>query len=41
MGEALLAFDLADALLEKSGGDSLREVKRNYQGYLKQVRKYI
>lgn len=38
VGEALLAVDLADALLEKTGGDSLREMKRNYEGYCKQVR---
>jgi chorismate synthase len=37
IGEAILAFELADALLEKTGGDSIAEVKRNFQGYLKQV----
>ncbi|MBI3322060.1 MAG: chorismate synthase [Candidatus Omnitrophica bacterium] len=37
VGEAVLAFELANALLEKLGGDSMAEVKRNYRGYLKQV----
>jgi chorismate synthase len=37
IGEAVVAYEIADALLEKCGGDSLKEVKRNYQGYLKQV----
>ena len=37
VGEAVAAFELANAFLEKFGGDSLREVKRNFQGYLKQV----
>jgi chorismate synthase len=40
IGEAILAFELADALLEKTGGDSLEEVKRNYEGYLKQVKQF-
>jgi chorismate synthase len=34
VGEAMLALVLADALLEKFGGDSLQEVQRNIQGYL-------
>ncbi len=40
IGEAILGFELADALLEKTGGDSLAEVKRTYQGYLKQIRTF-
>ena len=40
IGEAILGFEIADALLEKTGGDSLAEVKRNYQGYLKQIRSF-
>jgi chorismate synthase len=40
VGEAMLAFVLADALLEKHGGDSLVELTRNLQGYLDQVRRY-
>ena len=37
VGEAMVAFELAAALLEKFGGDSLKETKRNYDGYLKQI----
>lgn len=37
IGEAVVAFELAKALLEKFGGDSLRELKRNIEGYRKQV----
>ena len=37
VGEAMVAFELAKALLEKFGGDSLKEVKRNRDGYLRQV----
>ncbi|OQA57849.1 MAG: Chorismate synthase [Candidatus Omnitrophica bacterium ADurb.Bin277] len=38
IGEALVAFVLADAFLEKFGGDSLTEIRRNFNGYLKQIR---
>jgi chorismate synthase len=34
VGEAVLALALADAFLEKFGGDSLAEVRRNYDGYI-------
>jgi chorismate synthase len=34
VGEAVVALVLADALLEKTGGDSLAEVRRNLDGYL-------
>jgi chorismate synthase len=37
IGEAIVAFEVADAMLEKFGGDSIVETKRNYEGYLKQV----
>ena len=37
IGEAIVAFELADAFLEKFGGDSLKEIRRNYEGYLKQI----
>ncbi len=40
VGEAMLALVLADALLEKVGGDSLGELTRNLQGYLDQIRRY-
>jgi chorismate synthase len=37
VGEAMLALVLADAMLEKFGGDSLAEMRRNYEGYLRQL----
>ncbi|MCE9625019.1 MAG: chorismate synthase [Deltaproteobacteria bacterium] len=40
IGEAVIAITLADAFLEKFGGDSLREIRRNYDGYIEQVREY-
>ncbi len=38
IAEAVVAFELARAVLEKFGGDSLREIQRNHAGYLEQVR---
>src|SRR4051812_6289284 len=40
IGEAMVALVLAQAFLEKFGGDSLGETKRNYAGYLDQVRSF-
>jgi chorismate synthase len=40
IGEAMVAIVLAQALLEKFGGDSLAETKRNYEGYLQQVKNF-
>jgi chorismate synthase len=37
IAEAMVAFVLADAMLEKFGGDSLGETKRNYDAYLSHV----
>lgn len=37
VGEAMVAIVLADAMLEKFGGDSLAEMRRNYDGYLEQL----
>ena len=37
IAEAMLCIVLADAFLEKFGGDSLAEVRRNYDGYLSHV----
>ena len=34
IAEALVAVALADAMLEKFGGDSLAEMRRNYDGYV-------
>jgi chorismate synthase len=36
VGEAMVAITLCDAVLEKFGSDSLRELKRNVEGYLEQ-----
>lgn len=38
IAEAMTAFVLAQAVMEKFGGDSLRELKRNVDGYLAQLR---
>jgi len=38
--EAMLAIVLADAMREKFGGDSLAEMKRNYDAYLEQLRRF-
>lgn len=35
--EAVVALVVADAFLEKFGGDSLVEIRRNYEGYLEQI----
>jgi chorismate synthase len=40
IAEAVVAFEVAAAFLDKFGGDSLVEVARNYRGYLDQVRNY-
>ena len=40
VGEAVAAIELANAFLEKFGGDSLAEMKRNFRGYLQQVEKF-
>ena len=40
IGEAMIAFELARAILEKFGGDSLRELKRNHENYLRQIRQF-
>jgi chorismate synthase len=39
-GEAMVALVLAAAILDKFGGDSLRETKRNYEAYLEQVKTF-
>ncbi|HVM92520.1 MAG TPA: chorismate synthase [Terriglobales bacterium] len=38
--EAMVALTLARCALEKFGGDSLREMKRNFEGYLEQLKHY-
>ncbi len=37
IGEAMVALVLADAFMEKFGGDSIPETRRNYLGYVKTV----
>src|SRR5271170_6925779 len=38
--EAMVALAFGRLVLEKFGGDSLRELKRNYDGYVEQIRAY-
>jgi chorismate synthase len=40
VGEAVIAFEMASAMIEKFGGDSLDEMKRNYDGYVASVRAF-
>ena len=40
IGEAMVAIVLAQAFLEKFGGDSLTETRRNFEGYSEQVRNF-
>ncbi len=40
VGEAMVALVLAQAFLDKFGGDSLRETKRNYENYIAQVKEF-
>jgi chorismate synthase len=40
IGEAMVAIVLAQAFLEKFGGDSLGETKRNHDGYIEQVKNF-
>lgn len=40
IGEAMTAIVLASALIEKFGGDSLGEMRRNYDSYQQQVREF-
>jgi len=37
IGEAMVALTVADAFLEKFGGDSIAEIKRNYDSYIDYV----
>lgn len=40
IGEAMVAIVLARAMREKFGGDSLKEMKRNFEGYCRQLAEY-
>jgi len=39
-GEAMTALVLAGAFIEKFGGDSLGETRRNFDGYMKQIEQF-
>ena len=40
IGEAMVALVLAQSFLDKFGGDSLRESRRNFDGYIQQVKEF-
>ena len=40
VGEAMVAITICDAILEKFGGDSMRELVRNIAGYREQVAEF-
>lgn len=40
IGEAMVALTIADASLEKFGGDSIAETKRNYDSYIEYIKKF-
>jgi chorismate synthase len=37
IGEAMVALVLADAMLEKFGGDNIRETVANYKAYMQTI----
>ena len=37
VAEAMCALVLADAVLEKFGGDSVQETRRNFESYMKNL----
>jgi len=39
VAEAVIAIEIASAFLEKFGSDSIKEIKRNYEGYIEQIKK--
>lgn len=40
VGEAVIAFEVANAMIEKFGGDSLEEMKRNFDAYQAYVKSF-
>jgi chorismate synthase len=40
VAEAVVAIEIANAFLEKFGGDSISEIKRNYLGYLDYLKEF-
>jgi chorismate synthase len=39
-GEAMVSFVLAQAMIEKFGGDSLTEARRNFEAYRLQLKNF-
>ncbi len=39
-GEAMVSIVLAEAMIEKFGGDSLGEMRRNFDGYVRQLKEF-
>jgi chorismate synthase len=37
IGEAMVAITIAGAFLEKFGGDSMKELERNYRGFMESL----
>ena len=40
VGEAVIAFEMANAMIEKFGGDTVEEMKRNFEAYQQYVRTF-
>ena len=40
VGEAMMAIVLAEAFLEKFGGDSIQEIRHNYDAYLDSLKSW-
>jgi chorismate synthase len=40
VGEAVAAFVIAQVMAEKFGGDSILEMKRNFDGYVEQAGRF-
>ena len=40
VGESVIAYEMANALIEKFGGDTLDEMKRNFEAYQEYVRSF-
>ena len=40
VGEAVIAYEMANAMLEKFAGDSLEEMKRNFDSYQEYVKSF-
>jgi len=38
IAEAVVAIEIASVLTEKFGSDSIEEIKRNYNGYIEQLK---